>query len=72
MGEIVSPKPEGRRPKEARNPKSESKELHEIRALEFRRCNISLRNSGFGFRVSFGLRPSGFGFFTTPVPQVAT
>ena len=45
-----NPKSEIRRPKETRNPKSES-EVHSARAP-----------SDFGLRISFGFRPSDFGF----------
>ena len=48
------PKPEDRRPKEIRNPKSE------FRSLPPPECDPS----GFGLRPSFGPRPSAFGFPT--------
>ena len=47
-----NPKPEGRRPKEGRNPKVEARTA----------LGLRFRTSDFGIRPSFGLRASGFGF----------
>ena len=55
-----NPKPEGRRPKEGRNPKVEARTA----------LGLRFRSSDFGTRPSFGLRPSGFGLQSYSRPDL--
>src|SRR5439155_27157227 len=44
-----------------RNPRAEIRKKSEVRMSNASHAERSLRFSGFGFRISFGLRISGFG-----------
>jgi hypothetical protein len=58
MGMMLSPKAEGRNPKEIRSPKSET-----AASLPGAVANVGeVTDSEFGFRPSFGLQISVFGF----------